>query len=244
MLNKRGVVIKEVKKLQKLEEYLKGLKKQEIEEIYEKIRMEEDKIDSYEEKIEMIYSQLLFNASSMMILNIEQFKVIKDIAIGVKVMDVDDFLIDNYMVIKKNNRYETFEEIVDIYEKSSSKEGEASRKQLFIGAYLEYNGVLEVDKLIELMKESGFEINKRELNSILKNGDYKKVGNLVYLNEPAENLNIGNVLLNIKNNCEYGYKVLDNFQEILMNQLTIHDFVFHSMSFLRKKLRIMKYVMK
>lgn len=215
--------MKEVKKMQKLEEYLKKAKKQEIEDLYEKLRIREDEIDSYEEKIEMIYSQLLFNAMTMMILNNEDYKVIMDIASGVKVREVEDLLIDNYMVIKKNNGYETFEEIVDIYEKSISKEGITSRKQIFIGAYLEYNGVLEVDKLIELMKESGFEINKRELNSILKKGDYKKVGNLVYLNEQAENLNIDNVLLNIKNNCEFGYKTINNMQELLTDQISCHE---------------------
>ena len=70
-------------------------------------------------------------------------------------------------------------------------------KALIISFYLEINGVLEINKLIELVKSTGLKITKEELLKYLKKEKYIIKENLIYLNETAiildEKLDIQNL---------------------------------------------------
>ena len=211
---------KEVHEFKSLMEYLEKLSKNEVDILYQKLCKKRGNKKSLKKNIEEIYSKVI--ADLIFIIGIkgnDNFKDLDDIINGNQPKSVDKSLIDNLFVVKTDDGYITFKEVEEIYKKSKSNEVVDEKKAFVFSHYVLVNGVVEQDKLIELMEKTGFKITKTEIKKYAKEYHYTIKDNLIYSNFIAEDLNENNLLMELKQNNDY--KVF-KFEEITTYIMTSH----------------------
>lgn len=121
----------------------------------------------------------------------EEEQQLKDIEDGKDVDNVNKVLLDNYLVyeIKDGNKtkYIIPEEVKEMLEKAQSPEIKKHKAMSSITRYLDANGVIDMDKLLELLKKTGIQLSKIKLINYAKERGLLVEDNLIYTdNVPKE----------------------------------------------------------
>lgn len=213
--------VQEKNNIKSLMECLEMLPEETLEELYEKALAvvgdkKQNKI-SKEKKKEYICGNLLAQyMASLLFLNKEQLKNLEEVINGNRTKEISKVLIEENYIFPIGDTYYVPSELKEAFERMNSKEIANGKINILITYYMIANGLLEVNKLIELVKESGFEITKKKLEELVKNNNYKIKNNIVYLNEMAEDLNEDNNLLELKKLNEYKVVELNEALAMLM----------------------------
>ena len=196
-------------------DYLENLNKEEIDKLYdEKVKINKNKKAHRKEKIEEIYISILFEISiTFNIVGIDKFKEVKDVMNNIQPKEVDPILLDTFILVKIDDKYQMFKEIKDMYNNFSKKEFTDEKKQVMFSHYITSNGMLKEEKVIELMQESGISINKKEINQYIKKYQFVKKDGFIYSNELIKELNKDNKLYELKENLEYKIFI---YEEVLI----------------------------
>ncbi len=182
-----------------------------IEELYEKtikITKEKKIKRSIEEKKEYIIGYEIANYMSLIIFfDNNQIKSLEEILyknkLNSETEELCKLLLEEKLIFKVEDTYYVPEELKETYEDSKKVELNKGKIKILITHYMFANGVLEVKRLINLIKESGFEITEKELLDSVKEENYKIKKNVIYLNEYAEASNRKNGLLESKESMDY-----------------------------------------
>jgi len=213
---------KEVKEkiiIKPLMECLELLPEKDIEELYKEALdiVKDKKIKSEEDKMELIYGHVIANNLTLiLLLNNEEKKQLGEILNENKINNLCKFLAVQKYIFKVDNIYYVSEELKQAFERSNDKEIDKTKINTLVTYYVITNGLLEVNKLIELVKESGYTLARKDLEKLVKQNNYKIKNNVVYLNEIAEDLNDDNDLLEFKNSKEYKIVEFDEAMSILL----------------------------
>lgn len=186
---------------------LNKLDKKEISTLYKNVPSElqsKKKKITKEEKLEVIASNILATYTIISFtLTDEETKQLNNLIEGKKIANISDKLLNGYFIFKKDNNYIIPEEIKDMTLFIQNK-GQQKEKHLFaIDFYMGVNGVLEVDKLLELMKVTGFNLTKKEILKYARDKEYIIKKDIIYFNELAKHLDDVMDIHNLKKENKY-----------------------------------------
>lgn len=195
------------------------------------------KKSSQKEKIEYVYSNILANYMSLLILlNQDEVSKLEKKIYSSITSKIDQDLIDNNYVFEIDGKYFIPEELKELFTKFNTKETESGKKNLLMSYYILANGLLKIETLISLMEKSSYSVTKKEIISLAKKEHYIIKDDIIYLNEIAESFNENNELLNLKERTEY--KVVSISDAILeMAKLEKLNPVKEISSFLKQKIK-------
>lgn len=224
------------KELKSLKYYLEKMTKKELEETYDDyLSIDEDmKKGTKKEIVEYLYEAIM-NEYSLINIIFDQ-EEINEIKEDIKNENFDEEYVGNNLIFKTENGYEVPEELVKTLNEENIPEMNDKNKNMIFSIYVLINGLIEVDKLIDLMKQSGVKITKKEVKEYAKANNFILKDDVIYLNEMLEELNINNNLINIKNQSEY--KIIKLKDMIFtMGMLDSSRFIEEINVFLKKKVK-------
>lgn len=188
-----------------LKECLKTLSKEEIEYIDKKIPNElkqGKKLDNIEAFITS-FASMTINVMSM-----KNAQLIKDVIDGKEVgKDIEKFVNLNF-IFKIEDKYIVPKEIREIFENETMEERNARLIEGAYNFYLNINGVLNIDTLVDLLNKSDIELTREEV--LERSTDYILDNDKIYLNALAIELDKKYDIYNNNKNNEYAtYKLED-----------------------------------
>ena len=189
-----------------LNECLRKLDEQKLIELYNNIpdELKSKKKITTKERIKYIeeYISIIYPLKSLTFTDYEMQNH-QDLIEGKKISNISDKLLDNYFIFEEDDNYILPKEIKEKYQ-YCSKEHMQKEKYLFtISFYVEMNGILEITKLIELLKETGLKLTKKKVLECIKEKDFIVKNNIIYVDNLAENLDKEINLLELKNENHY-----------------------------------------
>lgn len=211
-------------KQKSLREYLNNLSLEELEKIYEKkpkeirgeLRNNRKKLNKEQIIDDIITITTVSFAAFIMIMEREAIKDIKAIKEGKKVKKVSSLLLENLFLIEDDGNYYIPKELEQAVELSLSDEVQDDKINMMIAYYIKVNGVLSIDKLIELIKESGESVTKKHILDFIEEQKLLKNGNYVYSDEYAIELYSNEELLKKKETQPYK---IYTYADIIRTQL-------------------------
>lgn len=196
------------KELKSLKYYLEKMTKKQLEEKYSDYLSidEEIKKGTKEEIVEYLYEAITSEYSLInIVLEQEQVEEMKKDFQKENLENIDEEYIENQFVFKTENGYEVPEELIKVLNNENTLELDKHNKGIMFLYYVMINGLIEIDKMVDLMKQSGLKITKKEVKEYAKENDFMIDKDIIYFNILAKELNKNNDLINQKN--EYDYKV-------------------------------------
>lgn len=134
--------------------------------------------------IEQLEEQILVNFPIKSItFSDKEFKCLFDLKGNKEIDKIENYLLDMGYVYKIKNEYVLPEEIHILLEAFEDFNFKDERLTLMVSFYISANGVLDIDKLVELVCKSGIKITKEKLKQIIKKNNYVMEKNKVYLGE-------------------------------------------------------------
>lgn len=203
-----------------IEECLKIITKEELNKLYESIPIElkpSKKKLTIKDKIETIEAQII---SGFMVhsftFNDKELEELDNLIKGKKVENISQKLLDNNFAFKIDNIYIVPQEIIEMHNYSIENNLVEKRKKLAIQFYLLANGVLEITKLIELLKETGLKLTKKELIKLAKEDNYIVDKSLIYLDHFAQDLDNELNMHEMKQEIDYRVFTLEEILSVQM----------------------------
>ena len=151
--------------------------------------------------------------SLLILLNSEDTKIMKEIIKEKKVPDKNNELyikmIDNNIIFNIEGSHYLSEEIERAYEESKNENIDESKIKALVIYYMVTNGLLDINKLVELIKESGFNVTKKDVLEVVKENKYTVKKDIVYFNDFAEDVNKDNKLAELKGLFDYKIVTLE-----------------------------------
>ena len=208
-----------------LEDCLEKISEKQLKELYEEsLLVNEEKRPkrmSKEEKIEYICNNLMTKyMAALFFLSSDEIKTLKEAIYNNNLTEISQKLIDNNYIFKLEDKYLIPEEIKEVIKEANTKKIDEDKKNLLVNYYIVSNGVLKIERLQSLIKESGFKITKKEINDIAKQYNYIIQNNIIYINEVAKSLDEDNGLIEIKESADY--KIV-SFEEAMKVMLLIEN---------------------
>lgn len=196
-----------------LQECLQELDEKKITEIYDNIPNElksKKKKITLKEKREYIEDHITttYPIISLTFTDYEM-KNHQDIIDGKKISNISHKLLNNYFIFEEDDTYILPTEIKEIYYFCSTEKMQKEKYLLAISFYMEMNGVLEIPKLIELLKETGLKLTKKKILEYIKEKDFIVKKDIIYVNDLAEGVDEKVELLSLKNENSYKVYVLE-----------------------------------
>ncbi len=221
--------VKEKIKIKPLRECLEQIPSDKLEELYkeslERVGEKRPKKITKEEIIEYVYGDIVAKyMASLLFLSPKEIKELEEEINGNFIGEISNTLIEESFVFIIKDKYYVAEELIEALKEIKSKDMSNGKKALIVSYYIMSNGLLKVDKIIELMKETGYDITKREIIDIVKEYNFIIKNDIVYLNEVAKQFNEENKLLKIKEKNKY--KII-SFEEALA-MMSIIENIKHS----------------
>lgn len=87
----------------------------------------------------------------------------KDLINGKEISNISNKLLEDYFVFKEDDTYILPKEIKEMYLFCSQEKSQKEKYLLAISFYMEINGVLKIEKLIDLLKETGLKLSKKKI---------------------------------------------------------------------------------
>ena len=151
--------------------------------------------------------------SLLILLNSKDTKIMKEIIKEKKVPDKNNELyikmIDNNIIFNIEGTHYLSEEIKRAYEESKNENIDETKIRALVIYYMITNGLLDINKLVELIKESGFNITKKDVLEVVKENKYTVKKDIIYFNDFAEEVNKDNKLTELKGLFDYKIVTLE-----------------------------------
>lgn len=151
--------------------------------------------------------------SLLILLNSKDTKIMKEIIKEKKVPDKNNELyikmIDNNIIFNIEGTHYLSEEIEKAYEESKNENLDETKIKALIIYYMITNGLLYINKLVELIKESGFNVTKKDVLEVVKENKCIVKKDIVYFNDFAEYANKDNKLAELKELLDYKIVMLE-----------------------------------
>lgn len=151
--------------------------------------------------------------SLLILLNSEDTKIMKEIIKEKKIPDKNNELyikmIDNNIIFNIKGTHYLSEEIERAYEESKNENIDETKIKALVIYYMITNGLLDINKLVELIKESGFNITKKDVLEVVKENKYTVKKDIIYFNDFAEDVNKDNKLAELKGLFDYKMVTLE-----------------------------------
>lgn len=185
-----------------LKNYLDNISNKYLNELYNNLEFKEDKLSKKENVLLSINANIMKTIVSLTSEDIEQIKQVISGNIPEKINDV---LKDTYIFYDKygDKKYFITDDIKEMANKLNIDEMENDKKVTYIVFYIEANGVIKIDKLIELVKETGISITKKEIKDILKESNYYINNDIIFISKALFESGIGSKLLKEKEKIPY-----------------------------------------
>ena len=107
-----------------------------------------------------------------------------------EVKNISDKILKHYFVFNIKGNYIVPKEIKNLCNYYFSEELRREKDLVVITFYLEINGVVHIDKMIELVRETGINLTKTKLKKYIKEENYLFENDLIYIGELPKKLNI------------------------------------------------------
>lgn len=117
-----------------------------------------------------------------------------------------DMLISEHILFDKGDSYYLPAEFKELFDIALSNGFDVVKTNVLIDYYVTANGVIKSSKIIELVKESGFDITKRDIAKLAEEGEFIIDKDMVYYNEFARYMDKGGLLVN---QMDDEYKIVD-----------------------------------
>lgn len=198
-----------------LQEYLEDISQEYTNELYLNIEKQIPKKNK-KENICIDISNKVFDRFYE--LEDEDIEILRQILKENENVEINDNLKDTFVLCDKykdNKKYIPLEIQKAINTDLYTKHHELN-KEMAIDFYITINGIIEVDKLLELLKESKVDVSKEELLEKAKK-TFAVKNNVVYLNQEIEGLNEGGEFIKSKNELKYKVYSLDEISDELKN---------------------------
>lgn len=215
------VVEKNKVKIISLDEYLEMLTEDEIDERYDMLGLKLHSTDVDHEtkvneiKVDMVAGILLYSKFAPL----NNLELLKNIIETKTIDNVDEEeieeMIANSILLKDKDGYYIIDEIEDLLEDNLSKESINERKDTTMLAYLLINGVISIDKLIELLKKNGLTVTKKEIKKHMATKNFEVIDDLIYFDSIAKDMNENNEFIKYKDRLEYRVLEYDECMQIL-----------------------------
>lgn len=207
-----------------LTECLSKLDTKEINNLYRKLAKElksKKKNVTIEEKLECIATNIVMTYTiTSFTLTDEETKQLNDIIKGKKISNISPKLINNNYIFKENDDYIIPKEIKEMTLFIQNKKQQKEKHLFAFSFYMEVNGILEINKLAELIKATGFNLTKKQIIEYAAYKEFIVENNLVYLNELAKHLDEVMDIHNLKK--ENAYKEF-TIEEMLSIQIELAE---------------------
>lgn len=179
-------------KTRTLKECIETLTKEEINTIYEEItptlKSDKERI-TQKDKIEAILVEITSNFMiSSFTFTDKEVNQIDNLINEQNLKDISSKILKNKFAFKIEDNYIIPEEIKQMHNYNKETNQIEKKKLMVIEMYLLINGVLEINKLIELLKVSGLKTTKTEIKNLVKEEKYIINNNLIYLDNLAKDL--------------------------------------------------------
>ena len=183
--------------------YLDNISNKYLNELYNKLEFKEDKLSKKENVFLSINAKIIKTVVNLTNEDIEQIKQVISGNIPEKINDV---LKDAYIFYDKygDKKYFVSEEIKEMANNIDINDMENDKKVTYAVFYIEANGVIKIDRLIKIIKETaGISITKKEIKDILKKSDYYINNDIIFINKALFDSGIGIKLLEEKEKIPY-----------------------------------------
>ncbi len=207
----------EVNKSLSLDECLKELTKGEINKLYNSYKKIFNKeLLNQQDKETIIATGILYVfTKSISTFSDKEIKELSNLLKEDKVQEVPEKLINNSFIFIKNNQVLIPIEIREVFENTDINEISKNNKLKAIEFYLKINGVLQLDKLQELLQATELNITKTELKNYLKELEIKVSKNYAYLDDFAATLDKEFNLASLKaEDGDYAIFTLDEINKV------------------------------
>ena len=159
--------------------------------------------DSREEKEEILKESIINEFSFLLVtLTDKELQDLNDLIEKKECIKISKKLSKSNFLFKINDEIIVPKEIQEIYKEFCENNGIKERNSLAISIYLIINGVLEVKKMISLLKKSGINLTKQELLEMIKESEFIVKNNKIYFNEIAVAIDKECNLIEFKNEYE------------------------------------------
>jgi len=158
--------VQEKIKIIPLKDCLERISEEHLEELYEEslkiVKEKKFPKRKKEEKIEYVYRSVLAKyMATLLLLSSDEIKSLEEIIYNNNSTKVNQMMIDNNYIFEIEDEYLIPEELIEIIKESNTKNLEDDKKNLLANYYIISNGVLKVERLQTLVKESGLKKNKK-----------------------------------------------------------------------------------
>ncbi len=225
-------------------DYLYQLDSERLNQLYENslLRVKESKKKDVkkEQKINTVYDDISFNIVTCCALMVdEDIQMFKDIFSGKKISFIPQkFLSSNIICMEEEDShisYYMYRDIQEAVKKIFLKDGiSEDRIPLVVDFYLRANGVLSLDKILELVEITGFHISLSKLEEIISSAGYRLENNLVYYNDFAYDMNSESNFFDSKEEVEYP---IFSLEEVVSRSIIMSMMFDGVLQFLKKNVK-------
>ncbi len=205
-----------VNKLQKeivikpLDECLALLSAREIEEMYRGFLEMDDnpprKLNKKDKLEYVLYSLMATYNTFLFMVEADLLADVQDIIENNASNEMYDMLISEHILFDNGESYFLPAEFKELFDIAMSKGFDVVKTNVLVDYYVTANGVIGVGKIIELVKESGFDITKKDIVKLAGDGEFIVDKDMVYYSEFARYMNKEGLLVN---QMDDEYKIVD-----------------------------------
>lgn len=185
----------------------------------------DDKVDVI---LEYIFSNIIANS---IIFVDDDIKQLQDIIDGKKIPFVRDNLLNSHIVFDEERDGKTCYFMLDdvreiIKNEILNKDLSSNKAKLVAEFYLRVNGVLKLEKLVELVKGTGFNIDINTIKKLSKELNYRISNQKIYYNDFAFELDKKEDLSSIKEENEHRiFSIEDIFHSMMEESVITEDVI-------------------
>lgn len=220
------VFVEKIKKeivISPLDECVSLLSAKEIEGIYKSLLEIDDdpprKLNK-KDKLEYVFCGLMATYNTFLFMVDADFlDDIRDVIENNVSNDMLLLLTNEHILFEKGDKYYLPVEFKELFDIAISKGFDSNKTDVLIDYYVTINGAIKVSKLIELVKESGFAITKKDALKLAKEGEFIIDKDMVYYNEFARYMVKEGLLVN---EIDEEHKIV-NFPTALEESLYLRD---------------------
>lgn len=220
------VFVEKIKKeivISPLDECVSLLSAKEIEGIYKGLlEIDDDPPRKFnkKDKLEYVFCGLMATYNTFLFMvDADLLDDIRDVIENNVSNDMLLLLINEHILFEKGDKYYLPAEFKEIFDIATSKGFDSNKTDVLIDYYVTINGAIKISKLIELVKESGFVITRKDALKLAKEGEFIIDKDMVYYNEFARYMVKEGLLVN---EIDDEYKIV-NFPTALEESLYLRD---------------------
>lgn len=215
--------------------YLDNISEEYLNELYEKV---EDKMDFLDKKNNIYLSYNIKILKEATLLSSREIEEIEQVIKGNIPNNISDKLMDSIIFFDKygDKKYFISKDIKDLVKEINTKEYDSDKKLMNVLFYIEANGVIKINRLIKLVKDTGIDITKSEIKDMLEQFNYYIKDDVIYFAEELYKSGLGTKLLKEKEKLPY--KTYSQFELFMLTPMIVNSVYYDKIhDFMSKKVK-------